>query len=204
MKNMYKFLMVLILAGLVFSGCEIRNDRTVVGKGDVVSMDVVTDDFTGVNVIGTCDVNIEIGESQSVTYYAQQNILDVMTYHVVNGILQISFDPDVSINTDKEIRAEITIPEVSYISVTGAGNFDLDGSKQSRLDIHIIGAGNVDAYGMNVDACNINIEGSGNCKVWVNNTLDVDISGFGVVYFKGDPQVSSNIYGTGSINNDNK
>ena len=159
--------------------------------------------FTGISVIGSCDVDVLIGEPQRIELFAQQEILDVMTYKVVGGVLQISFDPDVTVETDKEIRAEITVPAISNVGVTGAGNYVLNGSKQENLNIYITGAGNVDAYGMNVDACTISISGVGDCKVWVNNTLDVNVSGVGNIFYKGDPEIDSNISGAGSIQNDN-
>lgn len=155
--------------------------------------------FTGISVIGSCDVDVLIGEPQSLEFFAQQEILDVMTYKVVGGVLQISFDRDVTVKTEKEIRAEITIQEVSNISVTGAGNFLLNGSKQDNLDIFITGVGNIEAYDMIVDECTIHVSGVGDCKVWVNKTLEVYVSGVGNIFYKGNPSLLSEISGTGSV-----
>ena len=198
MENRLK-ISVWVLAVIILSACESTNKRTVIGTGDIESMKVELPDFTGVSVIGTCNVDIIIGEPQSLEFFAQQEILDVLTYKVVGGILQISFDPDVTVKTEKEIRAEITIPALSYIAVTGAGNFLLNGNKQENLDIFINGVGNVEAYGMIVDECTINVSGVGDCKVWVNKTLEVYISGVGNIFYKGNPNLLSEISGTGNV-----
>ena len=198
MKN-FGIITIFVSAILILSGCDFHNSRTVIGTGDVRSMEVQVPEFNGVTVIGSCNVDIRIGEPQFVELSAQQEVLDVMTYKVVGSVLEISFDPDYNVNSTKEISADITIPAISYIAVTGSGDFELSGDKQENLDIHITGAGDVVAYEMEVDNCTINISGTGNCKVWVNHILDVDISGVGMIYVKGDPTITSSISGVGTI-----
>ena len=160
--------------------------------------------FEGVNVTGTCNVEIQIGEPQSVEFYAQSEVLDVMSYEVSDGILQIGFKPDYSVNTSEEIRAEITIPSVYYAGITGAADFELSGAKQDILDIYITGTGNVDAFDMVMDDCNIQISGAGNCEVHVIDNLDIVISGVGNIRYKGNPTVTTDVSGVGDISPDGK
>lgn len=148
---------------------------------------------------GKCNVDFTIADTFSVKLHAQQEVLNVMTCRVVSGILQIGFDPDYNVNTDREISATIMAPSLSFVGITGAGDYVLRGSKQARLDIQITGAGNIEAFDMEVDACSIGISGSGNCEVNVNQSLQVDISGVGNVFYKGEPDVSSVISGVGNI-----
>jgi hypothetical protein len=122
-----------------------------------------------------------------------------MTYVVRDGVLQIGFRSNVNVKTREEISAWIVIPAVDYISVTGAGNFTLNGEKQPSLEIYIQGAGDVDAFGLEVDDCTINIEGAGDCQVNVNRNLDVVIAGVGNVTYRGEPTITSDISGVGNI-----
>ena len=181
------------------TSCNNYNSSDVVGSGDVVSMEVEVGEFTGVSVTGKCNVNILIGEAEPVVISAQQQVLDVMTYEVKNDILQIGFKQGVSVNTNKEIRADIVIPEASYVAVTGAGDFHLEGTGQERLDIYITGAGKVSAFDMEIDDCTIRISGSGNCEVSVVENLSVQISGVGDIFYKGNPTLTSDISGVGNI-----
>ena len=199
MKNL-KHIAIALLAGLVIIGCDEHGNQTIVGTGDVESMEVELPAFEGVNVTGTCNVDIQIGEPQSVEFYAQSEVLDVLTYKVSDGMLQIGFNPDYTVNTSKEIRAEITIPDVSFVGVTGAADFELSGAQQPVLDIYITGSGNVDGFEMPVNNCNIRISGAGNCEVHVINSLDVDISGVGNVWYRGNPMVTTDVSGVGNIN----
>ena len=194
----FKNIAIIMIAGLMASGCSI-NKETVIGSGDVDAMEVRLPAFNGVSVTGTCDVEIVIGEMQAVEFYAQSEILDVLKYEVINDMLHIGFKPDYNVNTSKEIRAEITIPSLSFIGVTGEGSFDLEGAQQELLDIQITGAGDVEAFDMEVNICNIYISGVGNCNVNVINTLDVNISGVGNIHYMGDPEISTDVSGVGSV-----
>jgi hypothetical protein len=186
-----------ILIGI--SSCSNYTKTDVVGSGDVVSMEVEVGEFMGVSVTGECHVNILIGEAEPAVLSAQQEILDVMTYEVKNNILQIGFKQGVSVNTDKKIRADIVIPEASYVAVTGAGDFHLEGTGQERLDIYITGAGNVSAFDMEVDDCQIRISGTANCEVSVRESLYVQVSGVGNIFYKGSPSLNSDISGVGNV-----
>ena len=86
-----------------------------------------------------------------------------------------------SVNTSKEIRAEITLPGLHFAGITGAGDFTLAGEQQDRLDIYVTGVGDVQAFQMPVNTCNIRISGTGNCRVHANEALDVIISGTGEI-----------------------
>jgi len=203
MKNL-KNIAFALLTGFVLAGCDSIGNPIINGTGDVESMEVELPAFEGVNVTGTCNVEIQIGEPQSVEFYAQSEVLDVMSYEVSDGILQIGFKPDYTVNTSEEIRAEITIPSVYFAGITGAADFELSGAKQDVLDIYITGTGNVDAFDMVVDDCNIQISGAGNCEVHVIENLDIVISGVGNIRYRGNPTVTTDVSGVGDISPDGK
>ena len=150
MKTTYKFLSLSFIIVLFISSCDWYGDNHVVGSGDVETMEVSLSEFSGVSVTGTCNVDIHIGDEQKVELIAQSEILDVMTYEVKDHVLYIGFKNGTTIKNSKEISAEIVIPSVSYIAVTGAGDFMLDGSRQESLDIYITGTGDINAFDMEV------------------------------------------------------
>jgi len=197
--KLIRLLSIVFLSATLFTSCDWHTTRTVIGSGDIETKEIAASDFTGINVTGTCNVDFTIADTFSVKLHAQQEVLDVMTCRVVSGILQIGFDPDFNVNTDKEISASIMGPSLSFIGVSGAGNYALRGSKQSQLDIQISGTCDVQAFDMEVDDCRIGISGAGNCEVNVSQSLQVDISGVGNVFYKGNPEISSDISGVGNI-----
>jgi hypothetical protein len=193
------FFAALLLAALLLPACKEIGNHTIHGSGDVVSMEAELPAFEGVNVTGTCNVDIQIGEPQSVEFYAQAEVLDVLEYKVSDGILEIGFKRGYSVNTSEEVRAEITIPELNFAGINGACDYEFSGAQQERLDIYITGVGNVDAYDMPVNTCNITISGTSNCQVHVNELLDVVISGVGNILYRGNPTVNTDISGVGNV-----
>lgn len=198
MKNM-KIIAMIIVSGFLLTSCDWHSNQTIVGTGDIASMEVELPEFEGVSVTGTCNVDIVTGETQAVEFHAQQEVLNVLRYEVIDHILHIGFKPDYTVNTSKEISASIVIPMVSFASITGAGDFSIEGAKQEVLDIHITGTGSVSAFDMEVNDCTIRISGAGNCDVNVIESLDVLISGVGMVFYMGEPALTSNISGVGNI-----
>lgn len=192
-------LTVILISVLLLPSCDWHSNRTVNGTGDVESMEVKVSEFTGISVTGECNVDVLIGDTRSVELSAQPEVLDVMTYQVKDKILQIGFQSGTQVNTNKEISADIVVPKMSYVAITGAGSFHLEGDKQDYLHIYITGAGDVKAFDMEVDDCLIQITGTGNCEVHVNNSLEVQVSGVGNIVYKGSPSLSSDISGVGNV-----
>ena len=59
--NTMKYLALILMAGFVLTGCDWHGNETVNGSGPVESMEVELPPFEGVNVTGTCNVDIQIG-----------------------------------------------------------------------------------------------------------------------------------------------
>ena len=187
---------------IVYTGCENNNtndQRTVVGTGPIVTETLTLSDFSSVENMGVANIYITLGSPQSVLLKAQQNIIDVMTYGVVNNVLKIGVEKGVSIQNAEEIRFDIRIPEINQISLIGVGDYILSGDYQDELIIMITGVGNVKAYGLEVGTCTITSTGVGNCEVRVKDKLNVTITGVGNVFYKGNPTISQSVTGLGSI-----
>lgn len=205
MKRTVYFIIIVQVLLLTFS-CEddnIHNKIKVIGIGPVVSKSLDLKSFNRIENTGVADFDIISGGEQSVVLKAQQNIIDVMTWKVENGSLIVGLDKYASIENDADIKFEITLPEITEISLTGVGNFNLSGADQDILNISLTGVGNINSYGMKVQSCYINLTGVGDCKVLVTDNLDVTITGVGYVYYKGTPDLSSVITGVGGLVNDN-
>ena len=203
MKNLILPVLILLTA---ISGCDIYdfdNTRVITGSGDIVSLEMDVEDFTSINNTGVANVYITRGDTQSVTFNAQQNILDLMTGRVRRDQLVIGFADNISIRNSREIFIEITTPGITAISSQGVGDFFLEGDSQSELYINITGVGNVWAYDQPVDYCRVVLTGVGNCYVLVHDTLDVVITGVGRLHYWGDPNLITSITGVGGVINDN-
>jgi hypothetical protein len=192
---------------IVFAGCEQNDspgdDRKVVGTGPIVSETLDLSDFSNIENTGVANIYVTIGSPQTVVLKAQQNIIDVLTYEVVNNVMKIGVEKNVSIENAEEIRFNIKIPEINQISLIGVGDYVLTGNYQEQLVITLTGVGNVKAYDLEVGTCMITSTGVGNCEVRVMNELNVSLTGVGNVYYKGNPTISSSVTGLGRLIDDN-
>lgn len=61
------------------------------------------------------------------------------------------------------------------------------------------GAGNILAFDLISETTIISLSGTGKAEVYVDQLLDVTITGAGSVYYKGKPTIIQNITGSGSL-----
>ena len=99
----YNIISLSIIFVLFITSCDWYDTDHVIGSGDVESMEVSIPEFSGVSVTGTCDVDILIGDIQTVEFSAQPQILDVLTYEVKDHILHIGFKRGITVKRSKDI-----------------------------------------------------------------------------------------------------
>ena len=81
----------------------------------------------------------------------------------------------------------------------GFGLFNLSGEADTAT-VNISGSGNFDGGDLKTQNTTVNINGAGNATLWAEDTLNVMISGGGLVRYYGSPEVTQSISGAGSIN----
>ena len=84
------------------------------------------------------------------------------------------------------------------IETEGGVMFDLDGVAQS-LDVKIAGAGHIDAGELECKNASFKIDGVGTGRVFATETLFAQIKGVGKIRYLGNPDVTENIEGLGSV-----
>ena len=203
-----KYLLASVLL-IVFNGCDIdveldnTSGKVIEGSGPVVTQTLNLKSFQKIENVGVADVHVTLGNPQSVVLKAQQNIIDVLTYEVINNSFRIGVKENVSLKNSPEITFDITVNEISAIGLIGVGSFELSGDFQDDLSISLIGVGQVNAYDLEVGNCTILSSGVGDCKVYVRDELNVTIIGVGSIYYKGNPSISPDLKGIGKLINDN-
>lgn len=201
-----KILVIFTLTGTL-TMCELHDeegpDNKITGTGPLVTKTLNLQSFNKIENSGVADFYITRGNPQSVVLKSHQNIIDVMTYEVINDALRVGLKDNTSIEYAEEIRFDITVNELVDIKLIGVGYFELSGDFQDELIISLTGVGDVNAYDMEVGNCKIVTTGVGDCKVFVRDELDVLILGVGNVYYKGNPGITQNVTGVGSLINDN-
>ncbi|MBA4305086.1 MAG: hypothetical protein C0424_12725 [Sphingobacteriaceae bacterium] len=89
--------------------------------------------------------------------------------------------------------------KILKFDVSGTGNVELAG-KAETVVINLSGAASIEAENYDVENMTLVMSGAGSAEVNVSKQLDVNISGVGVVSYKGEPEVlRKRISGAGKI-----
>lgn len=89
--------------------------------------------------------------------------------------------------------------KILKLDVSGTGNLELEG-KAETVVINLSGAASIEAENYTVENMTLVMSGAGSAEVNVSKQLDVNISGVGVVSYKGEPEVlRKRISGAGKI-----
>jgi len=192
---------------IFLTGCDTEDDpsnsKKIIGTGPIVTETLDLQPFQKIENSGVANIYVTLGSPQSVILKAQQNIIDVLTWEVVNNTLRIGIEKNVSIERAEEIRFEIVIDKISDIGLLGVGSYELSGDFQDELSISLIGVGSVNAYDLEVGSCSISLTGVGDCRVRVRDDINVSLTGIGNVYYKGNPSITQNVTGIGNLIDDN-
>ena len=113
-SSAFALIFALFLSSCIFIGPSIK------GNGKVVEENRNVDQFKEIKVSRGLNVFISQGDAQKVTVKADQNILDVITTKVENGVLKISTSERIRDAKSKKIY--VTVEEINNIIATAGSN----------------------------------------------------------------------------------
>jgi hypothetical protein len=174
--------------------------------------------FRSVELAGSNNVVVRVGETQSVVVRADANLVDRVTTEVQSGNLVITNTPG-SLTTKSPMSVEVALPTLTGLALTGSGNIVVDGidaeslevslpgsgtitgsGSATRLDVTVGGAGTVQLTRLAADVVRAGVSGSGSIFVTATRSLDASVSGSGAILYAGNPrQVTKSVTGTGAI-----
>ena len=171
------------------------------GKGPRVERDLQLDDFDGIRLTLSADVYLTPGRSQSVRVSAQQNIIDLLKTDVDGGVWKISTEEN--IDDHSKIKIYITVPEMTYVKLSGSGNIYTEGTFDNsgeEVEIGISGSGNLE-FNTNARSIEAGISGSGDIELdGSTDDINVGISGSGDIDAMGMTARNAQIRISGSGN----
>jgi hypothetical protein len=210
---------ILVLIALIFAfsltSCRLGGKR---GSGRIAEEKREISDFSEIELGGSYNVDITVGEETSLTIEGDDNLLKYVRTYVRGKKLII--DTERNINPRKDILVTITTPELDELYGSGACDIFIDKIKSEtfylnmsgacsikanghvdKLKIQISGAGSVDAERLIANAVKVDISGASSASVYADEYLQATVSGVGSIDYYGDPDdVDSNVSGIGSIN----
>lgn len=107
---------------------------------------------------------------------------------------------DLAVSGSGDIKLTDLSAEKVSAAISGSGDIYLEGSDTAdALDAAISGSGDIKASELKAKNVNVKISGSGDCDVYAVDQLKVRVIGSGTVRYDGNPQIDSNISGSGGF-----
>ena len=176
--------------------------------------------FERVHVDASLDVEIRVGEAQSVTVRADDNLIEWIDTSVRDGVLRIGWDsPDGSgWRPQVKPRVDVTVPALTgvelegapelvvrgiggssfAVEVAGAGRLRADG-KVETLKVEVAGAGDVDLFDLEATDAEVEVSGAGDVDLRASGRVRATVSGAGDVRVKGGAVIEPQVTGAGSV-----
>ena len=190
---------VLFLAVLLLTGC---GTRTITGSGNVATQEQAITGFDQVSISHSFEANISQGDTFSVVVRVDDNLVEYLEVVKQDDTLKIDLIPDTPNILRATMQAEITMPELVGLDVSGASHVtitgfesardlvvDLSGSSQLRGDVKA-GDASFDLSGSN----DVILTGSAqNMMIKAAGSNDVDLADFPVVDASVDLSGSSEV-----------
>jgi hypothetical protein len=97
-----------------------------------------------------------------------------------------------------EIKLPLLTAESLAVNLPGAGRISVAG-QVGKQSLKLSGAGSYQAGDLHSASADVRITGAGTATVWVDNDLDVNLSGLGKVQYYGAPNVKQFVTGLGRV-----
>jgi hypothetical protein len=177
-----------------------RSVKVVRGSGNVAIQDVPIADVHALSLRSIGDVHVVVGETESLQIQAEDNILPLLTAHVVNGKLQLSTKTGSSISATKPILYTVTLKQLNAVEVSASGNVTLQGLRDDLLSLSLTGSGDIHAAGR-CARLQVNLNGSGdldaaNCSA---SDAEISITGSGGVKVAASTRLKAIVVGSGDL-----
>jgi hypothetical protein len=174
--------------------------------------------FESIELAGSNNVVVHVGDQQSVVVKGDDNLVDRVTTEVQSGELVIG-NTSGSFSTQSPMSVEITVPTLNALTLSGSGNFVVDGIEAESLEVSLPGSGTLTGSGT-VTQLEVTVDGSGTIQftrlvaqdvralvsgsgsifVTATASLDAEVTGSGAILYSGNPQeVTKSVAGTGAI-----
>jgi hypothetical protein len=223
-RPVFVAILALVLVGVTIgiaysiASSSSSSSNTVQGSGVRVKESRTMPAFDSVDLAGSNNVVIRVGEEQSVQVYGDDNLIDRVTTDVDATTLVIGSKSG-SYSTSSPMRVEVSVPSLSELTLSGSGMVVATGVEGAQLTVTISGSGVVRATGMTqqlgvtvsgsgqaelggVEATAVQavVSGSGEIVVTATSSLDASIPGSGSIMYGGNPtNVTKSVTGSGEI-----
>lgn len=172
-----------ILSSLLFFSCK---QNIVSGSGDKTDDTRDVSSFTAVDISAPVNatINIKEGAASSVHLSGYKNLIGHIKTKVEGNTLRIYVENHVDMITDKKVDAEITVPSLWALSLSGAPDVQTHGNITGHdFKLDVSGASKVTIDDLNTPSFNVDLSGASDVEIKSGTVAhaEYDITGAGKV-----------------------
>lgn len=213
------FALAALAAGaLLLAACD-DGDRE--RSGPTVTESREVDDFDSIEMEGAARLEITIGDKESVTVEAREEVIERVKTDVHGDTLRIRSKPKDWFIVDgrPRVTVRITLPELESLKVEGGNDVRISGfnggdtriraggaahikasGEIDELTVHMAGAGHADLSRLLANDATVTVDGVGSVYVHPKDSLDATMNGVGAILYSGSPrEVNTRMNGLGTI-----
>jgi hypothetical protein len=173
---------------VVAAGCTAvpGTGGNVSGSGNPTTKTYDLSGFNGLRIDNAFAATVTRGDAYGISVTVDDNLVNDLRVELDGDTLQIGLDPSKSYN-DTTLKAEVTLPSLVALEVTGASTADVTGfASQDALDLQASGAGSADLTGMRAGDVTINVSGGAHLSGGLEaQKISGEVSGAGQVSLEG-------------------
>lgn len=163
-------------------------------------------DFDAIEIGGAYELDVIVGEDFSIELSGPSEEMARVEATLKNGALVLGAKKRIK-GDNKGVKAVVTMPALSRISVSGVADADVSGvdAKEFKLDLsgvgevniagacdrlvaRVSGVGEVDAQSLQCKAVDVKVAGIGEARVYASESVSAEVSGMGGIMVYGSPK----------------
>lgn len=159
-----------LLAMSVVAACDDAivlnvDGRHVDGSGTIVTEARDVPGFERITLAGEGRVIVTEAEASSLTIETDDNLLAHIDTTVRSRTLEIATESGVDIDPTGSVIYRVATPEVTRLTLTGAGRFELGECETEAFSVVLSGAGSIEVEQLVADELDVEITGAGDVRL---------------------------------------
>ncbi len=201
MKNRVSFLMAglalmgsLLACTLAFNGNPVG--QVVRGSGTPGQESRNVSNVSGVELGMDGSMDITIGNRESLTIEADDNLLQYIQTNVSGGRLVVDTRPGIGIQPVRPIKYHLTVIRLDSVAISSSGDVSVPDLKSDNFRIAVSSSGDLSMQKLDCSSLNVDLSSSGDASLSALNaqTLSVNISSSGNVDIGGGQVTQQTIH----------
>jgi hypothetical protein len=199
------FLAFLLIVGAVWSRVGVTTGLQL--SGERTALAPTLSNFAAIDASGTWNVTVARGDAWRVDLDVPIELVDRIEARVEDDRLVLGLDGGTwfggcSIPDRCRLKANISLPELRAVSLSGATQFDFGGFDGTALEIEMSGAGEIDGDSSRYDDLELTVSGAGNVDLDGVTTTNAEVSVSGAAHVElrmGGGRLRGNLSGASGL-----